>query len=248
MKLKINYYTYFLLISAILCGVFKECLILFSIVLIHELGHIIMIKYFHYKIKEIEILPFGGITKIEKDLNSAINKEIIISISGIMMQLVLFIILSFLKNHNLINLNIYYLFLKYNFSILIFNLLPIIPLDGSIFIKSIFEKFFSFYYSQIMIIILSVLFLGIFFYLNYYFSLNNYLIGIFLLYKIYDYIINLKYLKNRFLLERYLHNYQYKDIKLIDKLNLMQKERKHFFKVNQRLIEEKEILKSYFNS
>ena len=237
MKFKINAYTYFLLISAIICGVFKECIILFTIVLLHEIGHIIAIKFFDYEIKEVEILPFGGITKIAKDLNSSLNKEIVISI---------FFILFLLKQNNLINLNIYKLFLKYNLSILLFNLLPIIPLDGSIFLKSILEKFFSFYYTQIIMIIISSIMVILFGYVNYLFNLNNYLIAIFLVYKIYDYLINLKYLKNRFLLERYLNDYHFKKIKVISSLNSMQKEKKHLFSFNDKLVREKDILKRYF--
>ena len=246
MKVKINAYTYFLLISAIICGVFKECIILFTIVLLHEIGHIIAIKFFGYEIKEIEILPFGGITKIAKDLNSSLNKEIIISISGVLMQLIIFFILFLLKQNNLINLEIYKLFFKYNLSILLFNLLPIIPLDGSIFLKSILEKFFSFYYTQIIMIIISLIMVILFGYVNYLFNLNNYLIAVFLVYKIYDYFINLKYLKNRFLLERYLNDYHFKKIKVISSLNSMQKEKKHLFSFNDKLVREKDILKRYF--
>ena len=246
--LKINNFTYFFIISAILTGLFKECLILLFIIIMHELGHVMMIKHYNYALKEIAILPFGGVSKINKDLNSSINEEIIISLAGIFMQLILFVIISFLTFHNYIDKDIYNIFKKYNFSILIFNLLPIIPLDGSIFIKSLLEKYFSFYLAQKIIIIISFIFLSIFIYFNYYFSLNNYLIAIFLFYKIYNYIKELKYLKNRFLLERYLHNYNFNNIKVINKINKMQKEKKHYFKVNNNLVNEKTVLKQYFNS
>ena len=207
-----------------------------------------MIKHFKYKIIEVELLPFGGITKIEKDLNSSLNKEIIISISGIIMQLGLFIVLSFLRQYQLISYNIYNLYNKYNFSILIFNLLPIIPLDGSIFVKSLLEKYISFYNSQIINIIISLVFLIIFIYFNYYFSLNNYLIAVFLFYKIYEYLKNLKYIYNRFLLERYLKEYNYRKIKVIKKLKQIQKEKKNYFQINNSIIKERDVLKKYFNS
>ena len=77
-KIKINAFTYFFIISACLTGMFKECLILMLIIFIHELGHVLAIKYFNYPIKSIDFLPFGGITKIEKDLNSSINADLII--------------------------------------------------------------------------------------------------------------------------------------------------------------------------
>lgn len=245
--IKINYLTYFFILSAVVCGMFKECLILFSIILLHELGHVITVVYFKYKIDYIEIFPFGGITKIRKDINSSINKEIIISLAGIFMQLVLFVILSILWQINLIDNSIYLIFKKYNLSILVFNLLPIIPLDGSIFLRSLLEKVFSFNLASKLIIIISFIVLFLFFYLNYIYDLDNYIIGIFLLYKIIDYIKMYKYLKNKFLLERYLNKYNYKKLKRIYNINQMQKERIHYMKIRDKLIKEQTILKNYFN-
>lgn len=244
--IKINYLTYFFILSAILCGMFKECLILLLVIIIHELGHVIIIKYYKYKINCIELLPFGGITKIEKDINSSLNKEIMISIAGILMQLILFIATSFLYYHNFLSHDIYYLFKKYNLSILIFNLLPIIPLDGSIFIRSLLEKFLSFRLANIISVYLSLVILCLFIYLNYILQLNNYLIGIFLLYKIIVYIKEYKYLENRFLLERYLNNYNYSKIKRIKDIKDMSKEKIHYMTKNNKIIKEKEILCSYF--
>ena len=88
---------------------------------------------------------------------------------------------------------------------------------------------------------------GLFTYFNYYFKLNNYLIIIFLIYKIFLYIKDLKYLKNKFLLERYLNEYNFSKIKIINKINNMQKERKHYFKYNNNLVTEKAVLKRYFH-
>ena len=245
-KLKVNYYTYFLIFASCITGMFKECLIFLFIILWHELGHIVAIKYYHYPIKEVEILPFGGVTRIEKDLNSPLKEDLIISMMGIIMQLFLLGILIFLKENNLISFPLYSLFLKYNLSIMFFNLLPIIPLDGSIFLRSILEKFCSFLTSQIIIIIISLISVILFIYCNYYFALNNYLICLFLIYKIYNYFKDLKYLKNRFFLERFLKNYPSSQIKVISNLKYMQKERKHFVHQDKKIIPEKEALKTYF--
>ena len=247
-KLKINPLTYFFLISICLTGLFKEGLILIFIITCHEIGHILAIKYFHYEIKEIDFLPFGGFIKIDKRLNSSISKEMIISLCGILMQLFLYIIFSFFYYHHYLSREVYQIFNKYNFSILIFNLLPIIPLDGSVFLKSVFEKFFSFWQSQILLIVVSFIFLVFFFSFNYYCGLNNYLIGFFLFYKISLYLKNLKYLENRFLLERYLYNYDYEQVKIVKGIRKMQKERKHYFKIKDKLIAEKDVLEAYFTS
>ena len=247
-KIKINAFTYFFIISACLTVMFKECLILMLIIFIHELGHVLAIKYFNYPIKSIDFLPFGGITKIEKDLNSSINADLIISVSGVLCQLVLYIIIAFFYYHKILDNSFYQLFCKYNFSILFFNLLPIIPLDGSIFLKSILEKHFSFWQSQILTVIFSFFFLLVFLYFNYFYALNNYLIICFLFYKIWIYIKELKYVENRFLLERYLHDYKYSKVKIINNIKGIQKQKKHYFQIKDKLIKEKDVLKAYFQS
>ena len=149
-------------------------------------------------------------------------------------------------NNKLLDINTFLVFKKYNFSILLFNLLPIIPLDGSIFIKSMFEKIFSFRVSNYLIIFFSIVILGIFFYVNYILSLNNYLICFFLLYKIIIYIKEYKYLENRFLLERYLNNYNFKKIKKIKSITDISKEKLSYAYKENKIVNEKEILRRHF--
>ena len=93
-KIKINYYTYLFILLCFLCGYMKNIFIIFSICLIHELGHTFFIKLFGYKIVSIELLPFGGYTKIDKMINTSINKDIIISLGGILFQFILSILTS----------------------------------------------------------------------------------------------------------------------------------------------------------
>ena len=86
-KWQINYFTYLYFLLAFLCGYFKNTCIIFFIIFMHELGHIIMIKFFKYEIISVTFYPFGGLTKINKPINSSINKELFISVSVIIMQI-----------------------------------------------------------------------------------------------------------------------------------------------------------------
>ena len=52
-KFNISYYTYLFLIICFFCGFIKNILILFMIIIIHELGHILIIKILKYKIDRI---------------------------------------------------------------------------------------------------------------------------------------------------------------------------------------------------
>ena len=68
----------------------------------------------------------------------------------------------FLYKYGFIVSSTYHMFNTYNRSIILFNLIPIIPLDGSKLIFSLFTKFLSFRISYILIIIVGVISLVLF--------------------------------------------------------------------------------------
>ena len=234
-KFKINYFTYFYFLLAFLCGYFKNSCCLFLIVLIHECGHIFFIKLFKYQIVNVTLYPFGGLTKIDKPLNSSINKELIIASGGILIQL---ISLIFIKNT---------LYKYYSLIIIIFNLLPIYPLDGNKIINLILDKFLSFEKSLKYTNFISICFLIFFLILNY-FWYQNYLICSFLLVQLIIMFKNQKYIINKFYLERYLYNFPYHKIESNKTINihLLKKNTLHFFKDNNRYLHEKGVLKTFF--
>ena len=88
--IKINAFTIYFLLLFFFCGLIKSALIIFSIVLIHELGHVFFALVLGYKIEKITIYPFGGVTIINKDLNTPINRELMIAFGGIFFQLFLY--------------------------------------------------------------------------------------------------------------------------------------------------------------
>lgn len=236
-KWQINYFTYLYFLLAFLCGYFKNTCIIFFIIFMHELGHIIMIKFFKYEIISVTFYPFGGLTKINKPINSSINKELLISVSGIIMQIILCL---FIKNS---------LFTYYNLIIILFNLLPIIPLDGYKIINLILDKFLPFEKSLKYSNYLSLISLFIFIIYNLLSSNKNYLICSFLIITIIINLKNQKYLIHKFYLERYLYSFPYHKIESNKTINihLLKKNTLHFFKNNNRYIHEKGLLKQFFH-
>lgn len=240
--IKISNATIYLLFIFFLCGYIKVGLICFFIVLIHELGHVIVSIIFKYKIISITIYPFGGITKLEKDINTSPIKELILASGGLLMQIILFIIIS--------NIDFYdkYLFLKYNKSIFLFNLVSIIPLDGSLIVYSILNIFKSFKDSYKLYIMISIISLLIYIIINYKYNLNNYLIISIFIYKIYESIKNYKYVYNRFLLERYIKNYKFKYISTKEgNLDILKLDTYQYFKNGTNIVGERQKLKERFD-
>lgn len=243
--IKVNFLTLYFLLLLFLCGYLKIGIIIFLIVLFHELGHIFFIKLFKYKIINVTLYPFGGITKIDKDINTPLNKELLIACGGIIFQLILFIIIYFVP----INVITKELLYKYNMSILLFNMLPIIPLDGSIIINSLLNKIFSYKVSYYLYIIISIIFSIFYLLFNYWYSLNNYLIVSLFIIKTYYAIKNYKYLKTRFLLERYLNKYEYKYISTkTGDLDILKIDTYQYFKENNKIVSEYSKLKEMFDT
>ena len=234
-KFKINYLTLYFLLISFLCGYIKYAIIIFLIVLFHELGHVIICKIFKYKINSIEIFPFGGVTKIDKLLNNSIIKDLLISIMGIIFQLIIFLITD-----NAV-------VLKYNKYIMIFNLLPIIPLDGSKLLFEIYalimpyKKVIKYYY------ITSFIFIIIYFIFNYKYNLNNYMIIILFIYKTVEVIKNKNILYEKFILERALYNIKFNKVKNKNEdINKYFKDTKYYYKYNNKIISDKEYLKNKY--
>lgn len=68
----------------------------------------------------------------------------------------------------------------------------------------------------------------------------------FLIIEITLYLKRQDYLFNKFLLERYLNNYNFKKIKIINNKNNMYKDKRHMLKDKNKYILEKDYLKERF--
>ena len=246
---KFNFhYTYLIMaLGLVITGHFSNLIVFTSLIIIHKLGHVMASLAFKYKIDKIIIYPYGGLTKVDKKINTNINNDIVVAITGLLFQTLYFLVVLFLYKNNIIRDYIYNLFYLYHKSMLIFNLFPIIPLDGSKLINLILSKYFSFNIANKLTIIISFISIILFLFCNIFDK--NYsmimVIGI-LLNNIYKFYKELSYIYNRFLLERYLYNFNYSKYKVVDNKDKMYKNKMHYFRKKSKIIEEKEYLKSFF--
>lgn len=225
-------------------GLFKNFLYFTLLIVIHELGHFLAAKMFKWKVDKIIILPFGGITIFNDFLSKSLFEEFIILLLGPLFQIIFYTIYIKIFGFNEILRN-------YHYSLLIFNMLPIFPLDGFKLLNIIINKFFSFKKSHLIAIITSIITLIIFIYILifYKFGFIMFLATIFLLYKNIEEFLNHDFIFNKFLLERYIYNINLKKVKIIksNKLEKMKREYKHIFYYNKKYETEKNILKKKFD-
>ena len=111
--------------------------LLVAIVFIHEMGHLLMMKVFHYNEVNMLFVPFfGALVTGEKQIISQKQRSFIIlagPVPGIIIGMGLYYINAFYFPNEIIK-KAADIFISLN----IFNLLPFIPFDGGLLIENLF--------------------------------------------------------------------------------------------------------------
>ena len=210
----------------------------------HELGHVFIAIIFKYEIKKINIYPFGGYTIFEYDINRPFIEELLLFSFGIIFQLILLIIFNiFIDNSTYI----YRIFYSYNLTIILFNLLPIIPLDGGKLLNIIINYILPFKVSHKLSIYISyIIILLIIIFFNK--DINMIIMCMLLLFLLIKEHKNHIYLYNLFLVERYIKNIKFKKDNFINsnKISKMKKYLRNIFIIDNEYVDEKDMLKKYY--
>lgn len=135
--------------------------------LIHELGHLLMGLLMGMKPEKIELMPFGVSISFKikvEEYNKKIKKgnlleikKMVVALAGPLTNFIIIIITNNLKIDIFKSLMIIYT----NFLIMIFNLLPIYPLDGGRILKGILHINFGIRTSEFYINIISKIMIAI---------------------------------------------------------------------------------------
>lgn len=246
-KLDFHYTFLVLSLGLVLTGHFSNLLIFTSLILVHEFGHVIAAILFKYDVDKVIIFPYGGLTKLNTLINTNVYKDLVVAIFGVFFQSLYFLIIYFLYSNGMIREYVYNLFFLYHKSMLFFNLLPIVPLDGFKILNLFLSKYFNFNLSNNLSVFISLCTIIVFLFSNMF--EKNYsiilVLGI-LMQNIYKFYNNISFVYNRFLVERYIYNINYRKKRIIKNVNNMYKNCSHFFVSNGRIISEKSFLVSFF--
>lgn len=242
-KIDIHPITYLFMILSITTGYLKEFFFIMLILLVHECGHIIVALFFRWKIDKVKILPLGSITIFKEDINRPLKEELLILLGGPCMQLLFYTVAhSYILDP---------VFGTYHWITLCFNLLPIVPLDGSKLVNIMSNYYCPYFYSEKMMNTISFLvFIGMIYWgIRIEFNMMYFLILFFLGIELYRNVHRTEYLFNRFLLERYQKQYIFKKNKQIYNGNMkaMKRDTYHIFYEKNKCHSEKEIIAKKFD-
>lgn len=243
-KVKFHKSCLLFLFLAVITGQFYLILLSFLLLFVHECGHFFTAFLLKWDAKEITFYPFGGIAKFSTAINCPIKEELLVLIMGPITQCVFYMIFkNFLTTSYQIKL---LTIIHYN--ILVFNLLPIYPLDGGRIIEVLLCYFIAYQDSYKVTFIISylsltVIFLFFLIYPNTYFLLMFILI----LLRLIKERENIKYYYERFLLERYLKRLVYKKRKIVKTEKKFKREYSHIIKRGNWYQDEESYLKDKYN-
>ncbi|MTH52988.1 stage IV sporulation protein FB [Bacillus mangrovi] len=185
---------------------FKTLAILLVIVLVHELGHAVCAAYFSWRIKSIMLLPFGGAAEMEEHGNRPVKEELAVILAGPLQHLPMQGAALLAQFYGIITPESYALFTFYNLSILLFNLLPIWPLDGGKLMFILFSLYKPFPSAHKWMMVFSACALLVYkgAVLAFFpFQLNLWMITVFLCYSLFMEYKQRHFIHLRFLMDRY---------------------------------------------
>ena len=137
LKLRIDLKIITVILIFLFTGQLKGYCVIMFFCFLHELGHIIVANFFKMKVEKIEILPcgFSSTFSVKLILNSKNYelKKILVALGGPIVSLMLVILSQYVKFYGITQQEAMYS----NLLILLFNLLPLYPLDGGRILKGI---------------------------------------------------------------------------------------------------------------
>ncbi|QOS80796.1 M50 family metallopeptidase [Paenibacillus sp. JNUCC31] len=209
---RISFHPFFVIImmASLITGHFIELITLFTIVFIHECGHAAAAALLGCRVLSIQMLPFGGVAIIEDGGNITARREIMIALAGPLQNMLMVGIVLLLKYGSVGDPVFLDYIIKGNLLIALFNLLPVLPLDGGKIVQALVSLFAPYYTTLmwtyrisivcsagVIVFAISRWFAG-----GYGLPLNILLIGLFLFYSNVTDYRNIPYRFIRFLMNR----------------------------------------------
>jgi stage IV sporulation protein FB len=174
-KVKVHPLFWVVSIAAAMTGQFFELLTLFAIVVMHELGHVFAALAVGWRVQSMELLPFGGVAKVDEWGTTKAKDEITVALAGPFINGVMILLGMLLYWLGVWEEEWTFFFVKANAWIACFNLLPIWPLDGGKILQALLSKWLPYYRTIYFCIvwssILSVMLLAISIFLPYQWNL-----------------------------------------------------------------------------
>ncbi len=129
-EMRLNIFFILLMAVYLYFGVLNQALVIFCAVFLHEMGHVVVAIGYGLQVREVELLPFGGVARIEDNIELDPLVETCVALAGPVTNGFLALLGYSLERLGMGNQQWLPFFIQCNLMLGAFNLLPAIPLDG----------------------------------------------------------------------------------------------------------------------
>ena len=136
----------FLVVLAIygVLGLATQALLVFGLVVLHELGHLLTARAYGFRVVGLELFPFGGAAYCDDLFEGRKLEESIMALAGPALNVVLLFGAQALRWQGVWTGELADNFVRFNFWLAAFNLIPVLPLDGGRVARAFFAESFGF--------------------------------------------------------------------------------------------------------
>ena len=106
----------------------------------HELAHLLAARLAGVEIAEIQLLPFGGSAKMENPYRIPPARVVAVALAGPAANLVLIVLCAALTQWGLVQAASAAALFQMNLTLMLFNLLPALPLDGGRILYALLQR------------------------------------------------------------------------------------------------------------
>lgn len=244
--------------AAAATGLFLEAICIGLILLIHELGHAGAAKAMGWRIQKVEMLPFGGKMETDEHAGRPLLEEWLVVLAGPFMHVPMLIISFLFLKAGWMDAALYELFFELNAVIFLFNLLPVLPLDGGKMLQLILcaiQPYFRAYRQSIflsfaaLLLIMGTAVITLPFYLQLLLTVSYIAVQLLVMWKEKE-VMFIRFLTARFydpVSMRLLYLSLLETDRLLDAVRSFRRNRTHRFQVNRHgELTEEQLLQSFF--
>ena len=136
----LNRWWLILMLVLAICGWLPSMVVLLGALLIHEWAHVLMARACGVAVSEVELLPFGGVARLDDARTMTASDEVKIALAGPMINLIIAMALAFYDYwYPLSRLPVSFM-ISCNMSLCAMNLLPAFPLDGGRILRALLAR------------------------------------------------------------------------------------------------------------
>ncbi len=143
-----------LLIVCFLLGIGAQAVMVFGILMAHELGHVMVARYWGIQVKTIDLLPLGGVARMENIYAGGLKKELTLALAGPGVNFLLACVFGLFLYFDFRPEETWVFLWQATLAIGCFNLIPMWPFDGGRILRGILSRFIGYFYTAKLVFML----------------------------------------------------------------------------------------------